>query len=64
MGIQMASIAEALSLGVRMGLDPKALSAILNVSSARCWSSEAYNPAPVSCRPPSLSQHSGYAELA
>jgi len=29
------------------GLDPALLSAVMNASSARCWSCEQYNPAPV-----------------
>ena len=46
LGIQMLSICEALSLGRRLGMPPDKLSAVLNVSSARCWSSDTYNPAP------------------
>ncbi|XP_010764499.1 3-hydroxyisobutyrate dehydrogenase a [Notothenia coriiceps] len=30
----------------RLGLDPKLLAKILNMSSGRCWSSDTYNPAP------------------
>ena len=30
----------------RLGLDPKLLAKILNMSSGRCWSSELYNPGP------------------
>ena len=30
----------------RLGLDPKMLASILNMSSGRCWSSELYNPVP------------------
>lgn len=30
----------------RLGLDPKLLAKILNMSSGRCWSSEIYNPVP------------------
>lgn len=47
LAIQMASIAEASALGRRWGLDPKLLADIFNSSSARCWSSESYNPVPV-----------------
>ena len=43
----MAAVAEALALGVKLGLDPKLLSDIFNSSSARCWSSDTYNPCPV-----------------
>ena len=42
----MVAISEALALGVKLGLDPKLLSKIMNVSSARCWSNESYNPVP------------------
>ena len=34
------------SLLRRLGLDPKLLAKILNMSSGRCWSSEVYNPCP------------------
>ncbi len=44
---QMAATAEGLALGARLGLDPALLSAVMNASSARCWSCEQYNPAPV-----------------
>ena len=30
----------------RLGLDPKLLSSIFNMSTGRCWSSEVYNPVP------------------
>lgn len=30
----------------RLGLDPKLLAQILNMSSGRCWSSDTYNPVP------------------
>lgn len=30
----------------RLGLDPKMLAKILNMSSGRCWSSDTYNPCP------------------
>lgn len=47
LAVQMASIAEASAMGRRLGLDPKVLAEVFNSSSARCWSSEAYNPVPV-----------------
>ena len=31
---------------IRLGLDPKLLSGIVNTSTGRCWSSEIYNPVP------------------
>merc|ERR1712035_109089 len=46
LGITMAGTAEALNLGIRLGLDPKLLAKILNMSSGRCWSSDTYNPVP------------------
>lgn len=46
LGISMAAVAEGLALGDRLGLDPKLLSDIFNSSSARCWSSDSYNPCP------------------
>lgn len=42
-----------------MGLDPKVLSSIINVSSGRCWSSEVYNPVPGVC--PGVPPSNGYA---
>lgn len=49
LGVSMAAVAEALALGSKLGLDPKLLSQIFNSCSARCWSSDTYNPCPVSC---------------
>ncbi|KAF6255727.1 NAD binding domain of 6-phosphogluconate dehydrogenase-domain-containing protein [Scenedesmus sp. NREL 46B-D3] len=46
MAVEMAAVSEALALGAAMGLDPAALTGVINSSSARCWSSEAYNPVP------------------
>ena len=46
-GISMAGVAEGLALGQRLGLDPARLTEIFNGSSARCWSSDTYNPVPV-----------------
>jgi 3-hydroxyisobutyrate dehydrogenase-like beta-hydroxyacid dehydrogenase len=43
----MAGVSEALALGASLGLDPKQLSAVMNGSSARCWSLECYSPVPV-----------------
>ena len=42
----MIGISEAMNLGIKLGVDPKILSNIINTSSARCWSSETYNPVP------------------
>ncbi|CAM9622457.1 unnamed protein product [Scytosiphon promiscuus] len=46
LAISMIGVAEAMSLGSKMGMDPKVLASVLNSSTARCWSSEAYNPCP------------------
>lgn len=46
LGISMIATAEAMSLGVSLGMDPKVLAGIINTSSGRCWSSEVYNPYP------------------
>uniref|UniRef100_A0A914HBE3 3-hydroxyisobutyrate dehydrogenase n=1 Tax=Globodera rostochiensis TaxID=31243 RepID=A0A914HBE3_GLORO len=46
LSVQMIALAEALNLGVKMGLDPKMLTSVINSSSGRCWSSDTYNPCP------------------
>lgn len=46
LAISMIGTAEAMTLGVSLGIDPKVLSGIINTSSGRCWSAEAYNPYP------------------
>ncbi|MFZ6756909.1 3-hydroxyisobutyrate dehydrogenase [Undibacterium sp. Ji50W] len=46
LGILMAGTAEALTLGVANGLDPKVLSDIMSKSSGRNWALELYNPYP------------------
>ncbi|KAF2273012.1 3-hydroxyisobutyrate dehydrogenase [Westerdykella ornata] len=38
--------AEAMNMGIRWGLDPKALAGMLNISTGRCWPSEVNNPVP------------------
>ena len=42
----MISICEAMNLGIKLGMDPKTLAGIMNTSTARCWSSDSYNPVP------------------
>ncbi|MCY1362303.1 NAD-dependent L-serine dehydrogenase [compost metagenome] len=42
----MLGVAEAMSLGVSLGMDAKVLAGIINTSSGRCWSSEINNPFP------------------
>ncbi len=46
LGITMVGLAESLALGVKLGMDPKVLSDVMAVSSARCWSLDTYNPVP------------------
>lgn len=46
LGISMIGAAEAMNLGVSLGMDAKTLAGIMNSSSGRCWSSEVYNPYP------------------
>ncbi|WP_206994959.1 3-hydroxyisobutyrate dehydrogenase [Trinickia mobilis] len=46
LGITMAGVAEAMSLGAALGIDPKVLAGIVNTSTGRCWSSDTYNPFP------------------
>ena len=38
--------AEAMNLGFRWGLEPKALAEMINSSTGRCWPSEVNNPVP------------------
>ncbi|KAG7275485.1 hypothetical protein CRUP_022737 [Coryphaenoides rupestris] len=49
-GVGAASLAKLTFMvgGVKeeLGLDPKLLARILNMSSGRCWSSDTYNPVP------------------
>ena len=46
LGIQMIGTAEALSLGEKLGIDPKVLSNIICVSTGRNWCIDSYNPRP------------------
>ena len=46
LGISMIATAEAMTLGVELGMDPVVLANIINASSGRCWSSDTYNPYP------------------
>ncbi|KAJ1888069.1 hypothetical protein LPJ66_008759 [Kickxella alabastrina] len=46
LAISMVGTAEAMNLGVRLGLDPSVLAGIVNTSSGRCWSSDTANPVP------------------
>lgn len=42
----MIATSEAMNLGTNLGLDPKVLASVINISSGRCWSSDTYNPVP------------------
>ncbi|KAJ2716152.1 hypothetical protein H4R19_000810 [Coemansia spiralis] len=46
LAISMVGTAEAMNLGVRLGLDPAVLASIINTSSGRCWASDTANPVP------------------
>jgi len=46
LGISMVGAAEAMNLGVSLGMDAKILAGIINTSSGRCWSTEVNNPYP------------------
>lgn len=46
LAISMIGIAEAMTLGTKLGMDPKVLANVMNSSTARCWSSDSYNPVP------------------
>lgn len=38
--------AEAMNMGIKWGLDPKALAGMINISTGKCWPSEVNNPVP------------------
>jgi 3-hydroxyisobutyrate dehydrogenase len=44
LAISMIGVAEAMNLGVSLGIAPQVLAGIINTSSGRCWSSDSYNP--------------------
>ncbi|NLP31668.1 MAG: 3-hydroxyisobutyrate dehydrogenase [Oligella ureolytica] len=46
LGISMVGVAEAMNLGVKLGMDANILAGIINTSSGRCWSSDVNNPWP------------------
>ncbi|MGE6688863.1 3-hydroxyisobutyrate dehydrogenase [Stutzerimonas stutzeri] len=46
LGISMIGVAEAMALGVALGMDASVLAGVINTSSGRCWSSDTYNPFP------------------
>jgi len=46
LGIQMVAVSEGLAMGEKLGIDPKVLSNILQVSTSNCWAVGATNPRP------------------
>jgi 3-hydroxyisobutyrate dehydrogenase len=46
LGINMIATSEGLSLGEKLGINPKVLSNILSVSTGRSWCIDTYNPRP------------------
>ncbi|WRX26333.1 6-phosphogluconate dehydrogenase [Theobroma cacao] len=44
--VSMLGVSEALALGQSLGITASTLTKIFNCSSARCWSSDSYNPVP------------------
>lgn len=63
MAISMLGISEALALGQSLGIAASTLTKVFNSSSARCWSSDTYNPVPGVMKgvPSSRSYDSGFA---
>lgn len=60
LGISMIGVCETMNLAVRLGLDAKVFSDIINSSTGRCWSSEVYNPVPgISTNAPSNKNYDG-----
>jgi 3-hydroxyisobutyrate dehydrogenase-like beta-hydroxyacid dehydrogenase len=46
LGLNNIATAEAMAMGVKWGLDPRALANMINISTGRCWPSEVNNPVP------------------
>lgn len=44
LAVSNIATAEAMNLGIRWGLDPSTLARVINLSTGRCWPSEANNP--------------------
>lgn len=62
LAITMIGTCEGMNLGIKMGLDPKVLNSIINVSTGRSWSSQTYNPVPglIDNIPPSNNYNGGF----
>ena len=65
LAVNNIATAEAMNMGIRWGLEPKALADMINMSTGRCWPSEVNNPVPgvVPRAPASRGYESGF-ELA
>lgn len=63
LAVSMIGTAEAMHLGQNLGIDPSTLASVMNTSTGRCWSSEAYNPCPgvVPTAPASNNYAGGFA---
>lgn len=63
LGVSMVVLSESLALGIKLGLDAKAFSHIINSCSGRSWASELYNPVPgvMETAPASLGYRGGFA---
>lgn len=63
LAISMVGVSEAMNLGKVLGIDLNVLAGILNTSTARCWSSDTYNPAPgvIETAPASRDYQGGFA---
>jgi 3-hydroxyisobutyrate dehydrogenase len=46
LAVSNIATAEAMNLGMKLGLDSKVLAGLINASSGKCWSSEVNNPVP------------------
>lgn len=46
LAVSMIGTAEAMNLGIQLGLDPKLLAGIMGSATGRCWSVDTYNPCP------------------
>jgi len=46
LGIQMTAVAEGISMGEKLGMDPKILNEVLSVSTSGCWSTRVQCPRP------------------
>jgi 3-hydroxyisobutyrate dehydrogenase len=46
LGVQQIVVAEAMLLGLKLGLDPAVLAGVINSSTGGCWASSTNNPVP------------------